>query len=266
VSDPFRLAGAGKRLPRDRRAIALGASIMALLRSRLSYDKAEACLRANGEPASQIKTRLERDEQPSAILTDLSLDPADLVAALAADSLDDDESLGPTLLQTSPRAPRLLPHLSEPAWAAVFPRSPRTGRLTLAAGLLLIHDFWDASHTAAQEADDLGEREFSAYWHGIVHRREPDAGNANYWFRRVGRHPVFASLAEEARPLLHEHGDSQLESRLSTGGWNAAAMIDLCTQARTGTPGETLARRLQRLEMWLLLEATFASLAAVSRS
>ena len=38
-------------------------------------------------------------------------------------------------------------------------------------------------------------------------------------------------------------------------------MIDLCTQARPGTPEETLARRLQRLEMWLLLEATYAEIA-----
>ncbi|MGO9470379.1 MAG: hypothetical protein ACLQVF_40300 [Isosphaeraceae bacterium] len=235
---------------------------MKLLRSRLVYNDGEACLQANGAPASQITSRLERGEGPSAILAASALDPADLIAALAADSLGDDRSLGPTLTQTSSRAPRLLPQLSEPAWAAIFPNAPRTGRLNLAAGLLLVHDFWDASHTAAQEADDLGEREFSAYWHGIAHRREPDAANANYWFRRVGRHPVFESLAEEARPLLEEHGDGQLTSRLVAGGWNAAAMIDVCTQARPGTPRETLARRLQRLEMWLLLEATFAALAA----
>ena len=73
-------------------------------------------------------------------------------------------------------------------------RGPSDGlRLALAAGLLQIHDFWDASHEAAQEADDLGERDFSAYWHGIAHRREPDAGNASYWFRRVGRHRAAAS-------------------------------------------------------------------------
>ena len=36
------------------------------------------------------------------------------------------------------------------------------------------------------------------------------------------------------------------------GGWNPSAMIDLCTGARAGSPEETLARRLQRLEMQLL--------------
>ncbi len=124
-----------------------------------------------------------------------------------------------------------------------------------------MHDFWDASHEAAQKADDLGERDFSAYWHGIAHRREPDPGNASYWFRRVGRHPLFPSLAEAARPLLERQGDASLTGRLlSGGGWNPSAMIDLCSEAKSGTPRESLARRLQRLEMWLLLEATFGVL------
>jgi hypothetical protein len=51
---------------------------------------------------------------------------------------------------------------------------------------------------------------------------------------------------------------------LLDGGWNAMAMIDLCSQARPGSPREDFARRLQRLEMWLLLEATFATIAAES--
>ena len=38
------------------------------------------------------------------------------------------------------------------------------------------------------------------------------------------------------------------------------AMIELYTQARSGTRQETLARKLQRLEMWLLLEATCAAI------
>ena len=39
-------------------------------------------------------------------------------------------------------------------------------------------------------------------------------------------------------------------------------MIDVCSRANPGSPREVLARRLQRLEMWLLLEATFVRLAA----
>ncbi len=234
------------------------------LRTLLMWDAAEPSLVSGKASIPALVGQLERGALPAAVIASASLAPSELIAALAAFSLGDDQSLGPTLAQANPHAPRILPQLSEPAWAPVFPRAPRTGRLNLAAGLLLIHDFWDASHTAAQAADDLGERDFSAYWHGIAHRREPDAGNANYWFRRVGRHPVIASLVEEARPLLEEHGDQELTNRLVSGGWNVSAMIDLCTQARPGTPQETLARRLQRLEMWLLLEATFAALAGPS--
>jgi hypothetical protein len=145
----------------------------------------------------------------------------------------------------------------------MFPSASRPSVLTLSAGLLQIYDFWDASHTAAQEAGDLGETRFSAYWHGIAHRREPDASNASYWFRRVGRHPLLPALGEAARPLLENHGDAQLTSALlGKGAWNPLAMIDLCTRARPGSPNEQLARRLQRLEMQKLLDATIAALGA----
>jgi hypothetical protein len=162
-------------------------------------------------------------------------------------------------LQQPPPRPRLKSALSEPAIARLLPGASHPARLALAAGLLQIHDFWDSSHQAAQAADDLGELHFSAYWHGICHRREPDAGNAAYWFRRVGRHPLFASLSQSARPLLDQHGDDRLTSLLlDKGGWNSKAMIDLCTESRPGTSQATLARRLQRLEMQLLFDATAA--------
>ncbi len=58
------------------------------------------------------------------------------------------------------------------------------------SGLWLLHDFLDESHTISQSITTPT----GSYWHGIMHRREPDYANAKYWFRRVGEHPVFDEL------------------------------------------------------------------------
>ncbi len=211
--------------------------MMETLRERVEASGARAVLREGATPVADLVSRLEAGEAPAKLLGASSLAPADLVAALGHAALGGDDSQGPTLVQTRPRRPRLSGVLAEPAWVPIFPGAPHRLRLVLAAGLLQIHDFWDASHDAAQEADNQGERAFSAYWHGIAHRREPDSGNAAYWFRKVGKHAVFAPLAVAARPLLEAHADSQLTGRLlPDGAWNAMAMIDLCTEARPSSP------------------------------
>ncbi|MCA1684674.1 MAG: hypothetical protein LC745_01560 [Planctomycetia bacterium] len=200
----------------------------------------------------EVIGRLESGETPSRVAGALGLAPGELVAALAADGLGDDGG-GPPLVRSAPRRPGLALALSEPALAELYPHARRPSRLALAAGLLQIHDFWDASHEAAQEADDLGEAKVSAFWHGIAHRREPDPGNAAYWFRRVGRHESFRSLAAAAGPLLAD--DPALAGRLLPGGdWDPFAFIELCSRA-SGVQA-VLARRLQRVEMLLLLESS----------
>jgi hypothetical protein len=236
---------------------------MRALRDRLLKSEGAAGLCVNGIPGAEIVSRLTAGVPPANRVGPGGLAPVDLIAAIAHEALGaGDDALGPALVQARPFSAGLQSALSEPAWAAVFPGASQPARLCLAAGLLQVHDFWDASHDAAQKADDQGERAVSAYWHGIAHRREPDAGNAAYWFRRVGKHPVFEPLAMEARILLEKHGDSRLSGRLMpAGAWDATAMIDLCTGAKPGTPDEALARRLQRAEMWLLLEATYTALA-----
>jgi hypothetical protein len=117
------------------------------------------------------------------------------------------------------------------------------------AGLWVHCGCFDEAHAAAQ---DLATVEGS-YWHGIVHRQEPDDWNSGYWFRRAGRHPVFEALGEQAREVAARHGT--VASRLKAN-WDPFAFIDLCAEARgkPGTPLEALALDLQLLEWRLLFE------------
>ncbi len=52
---------------------------------------------------------------------------------------------------------------------------------------------WDAAHTVAQDIED----EDGAWIHAYLHRKEGDAGNAAYWYRRAGRPVSKLSLDEE---------------------------------------------------------------------
>src|SRR5262249_53105752 len=73
-----------------------------------------------------------------------------------------------------------------------------------------------------------------SFWHAIMHRREPDAWNSKYWWRRVGKHPVFAQLGDQA-------------ARLGWPAWDPAAFVDACEKERgTGSDREKLLRELQR--------------------
>ena len=51
---------------------------------------------------------------------------------------------------------------------------------------------WDAAHAIAQEIED----ETGSWIHAYLHRREGDAGNAGYWYRRANQ-PVARDTLEE---------------------------------------------------------------------
>jgi hypothetical protein len=52
---------------------------------------------------------------------------------------------------------------------------------------------WDRAHELAQ-ADEGGAGDWV---HAYLHRKEGDAGNAGYWYRRAGKPASRAPLAEE---------------------------------------------------------------------
>jgi hypothetical protein len=105
------------------------------------------------------------------------------------------------------------------------------------SGLYVYFSCFEEAHTLAQ---DTATAEGS-YWHAIVHRQEPDAGNAAYWFRRVGPHAIYPALAEAAG---------------QEGRWDPLAFLELCEEARR-QPGSALgarAREIQRVEWQLLFD------------
>ncbi|MBD3674842.1 MAG: hypothetical protein HUJ26_15100 [Planctomycetaceae bacterium] len=128
------------------------------------------------------------------------------------------------------------------------------------AGLLLIHDFLEPSHQFSQSLEGEGVDANGDYWHGIMHRREPDFGNSKYWFRRVGTHPCFTRLAEEACKLVKRYDDDELTravNSFSGSEWDSFAVVDFFQEAhrpnRQGTAWHQFAEELQMLEMLLLL-------------
>jgi hypothetical protein len=147
--------------------------------------------------------------------------------------------------QCSSNAARRL--LEKASAEQLFPSSGAPGAAL--SGLWLYFSCLEQSHALAQQIHTLD----GSYWHGIMHRQEPDAGNAAYWFRRAGRHPVFLPLYEEAAAIAKRYPDAGVSFGES---WDPFMFIDLCEQARIrpGSSQERLALEIQRAEWQLLFD------------
>lgn len=153
--------------------------------------------------------------------------------------------------------PLLTEEISSAVLEEIFQTPPTQRELALCfqSGLLLWNDALEPSHTLSQSLPSST----GSYWHGIMHRREPDFGNSKYWFRKVGAHPAFSNLNRATITLLQEFGDGYsqtFKSHLEVRGWDPFDFIDRCQKAVEGRePPEVidLLERIQVVEIETLL-------------
>ena len=125
------------------------------------------------------------------------------------------------------------------------------------SGLWLAYDFLDESHQISQDIDTPT----GSYWHGIMHRREPDFGNSKYWFRRVGEHPIFPTLCEAAGELARNETCGKAERFLAEQTtWDPFQFVDLCQAVLSGlSQAESLCRNVAQLEWQILFDFCYRS-------
>jgi hypothetical protein len=150
----------------------------------------------------------------------------------------DPANYGPRVAEVLGDGTRLMPLVSPrsgDAKAAEILRNEGSSLVSPSAlsGLWIYCGYFEEAHSIAQDIHSVE----GSYWHGILHRMEPDAWNAGYWFRRVGTHPVFPKVRAAAKGLGYD--------------WEPLRFIDDCAKA---PPDDLLLRRVQLAEWQILFD------------
>lgn len=137
------------------------------------------------------------------------------------------------------------------------------------AALYVQNDDLKAAHAICQPMGrDLPE---ASYWHGVIHRREPDFDNAHSWFLRAESPGMAAALYKAVCDLLQQaiqlpdYGDARacalafFRHLQNLGTWDALYYLDLCRQcANKGDEAlHLLLEDVQRVEFETAFEWTF---------
>lgn len=140
---------------------------------------------------------------------------------------------------------------------------PEEDRAVLLAALHVFNDDLETAHTICQS---FGRESVPAnFWHGLIHRREPDFQNARGWFGRAERWEGLLEIRDSVQDLLQnvlmmpEYGAArdvafELKRQLDAAGiWEPVPFVDMCETfhgRETQDPAEErLLREVQEAEM-----------------
>jgi len=135
----------------------------------------------------------------------------------------------------------------------------------------LFNDDYDGSHTICQGF----EREHAAasYWHGLIHRREPDYRNARGWYGRATQWEGCLNIRDRVQDVLErvmlmpEYGGARdlafgLKQHVdATGNWDPLYFTDLCERSDANSERAAsevlLLEEIQEAEMVGALDWTY---------
>jgi hypothetical protein len=119
------------------------------------------------------------------------------------------------------------------------------------SGLLLWNDCEQEAHTLAQNIDTPE----GSYFHAIIHRREPDIWNSDYWFKRTGAHPVFPLIYDFVKKSAPEN---TIKKILKTSSWEPEVFNKAVEEAQnTGNTVDSDLIKIQHAELLFLIAHSY---------